>query len=166
VAQLRAVLDVVGTPGRYQVQHNKPVASQRRTKQTPETAPLELREYEDHQYDPHQRQEHAQFDSRVHRAGCRHKWYADSEGRDDERRNEQCSETVAQGLNLCGCGIHVRMLATRTGHGKVTAGADFRQLAKNLDFTGAADKAVNLVGCKSPTTQHPSSRRTQGWACS
>ncbi len=49
----------MGTPGRYQVHHNKPVASQRRTKQTPETAPLEFREYEDHQYDPHERQEHS-----------------------------------------------------------------------------------------------------------
>ena len=30
-----------------------------------------------------------------------------------------------------------------------------RQLAKNRDYTGAADKAVNLVGCKSPHHQLP-----------
>ena len=143
MAKLRTVLDVVGTPGRYQVQHNKPVASQRRTKQTPETAPLEFREYEDHQYDPHQRQEHAQFDSRVHRAGCRHKWYADAEGRDDQRRDEQWSETVAQGLNLCGCGLHVRMLATRTGYRKVTARADFLQLVKNRHYAHRWSMSVN-----------------------
>jgi hypothetical protein len=32
---------------------------------------------------------------------------------------------------------------------------DFGQLAKNRDITGAADKAVNLVGCKSPHHQLP-----------
>ena len=31
----------------------------------------------------------------------------------------------------------------------------FDQLLKNPDYTGAADKAVNLVGCKSPHHQLP-----------
>src|SRR5262252_6117878 len=38
----------------------------------------------------------------------------------------------------------------------------FDQLLKNPDYTGAADKAVNLVGCKSPHHQLPGN----GWlAC-
>ena len=99
--------DVVGAARRYQVQHYQPPTSQGRTKQKPEGAPLELRECEDNQDNPHQRKEHTHFDGLVHSTGCGHERYRDAKGRDDERREEQCSKTVAQGLNLGGCGIHV-----------------------------------------------------------
>src|SRR5450759_2380005 len=40
-----------------------------------------------------------------------------------------------------------------------------RQLAKHRDYTGAADKAVNLVGCKSPHHQLPGRVVSRSDAC-
>jgi len=87
--QSGTVLDVVAARRSYPIQHEEPVAGERRAKQAPQSTPFEPDESENQERRPQQRQKEAYFDSCVYGAGFSREGYSEAKEGNEERNCEQ-----------------------------------------------------------------------------
>ena len=78
------------------------------------------------------------------------------------RASRRCGSAISSGRSWAEMlGLEMRQVNQRKRLGRPVKS----QLVKNLDYTGAADKAVNLAGCKSPHHQLPGRVVSMSDAC-